>query len=304
MNQSIQYLFDALSTGGINALGALGIALIFGVMRLVNFAHGAFIAFCVYSLVLPSTEAAVTLMFGALPAYFLIPLVVGLGMLVSVLSEALVFRHFRNANPATMMIASFTVGFVIQNAMLMSYGSRPKAIDLWPELNLPVEILGARVPELQLVTVGVSILGLAGLVALLRYTRAGIEMRAAAEDFTMARLLGVRANRVITWAFALSGGLAAAIGLIVIAQSGVADIRMGVPVMLTAFIATVIGGLGSLSGAVTAGFAIGALSVFLQYVLPIEARPFRDAFVFAAVIAILIWRPQGLFVLKGARQRV
>jgi branched-chain amino acid transport system permease protein len=120
----------------------------------------------------------------------------------------------------------------------------------------------------------------------------------------MARMLGVKANRVIMLAFAISGMLAAAIGLILATQSGTSDIQMGVSVMLVAFIATVIGGLGSLPGAVIAGFLIGGVSVLMQVILPLDARPFRDAFVYGAVIACLIWRPQGLFAPKSAKQRV
>ena len=143
-----------------------------------------------------------------------------------------------------------------------------------------------------------------GLTAFLKRTRYGLEMRAAAENFTMARMLGVRANRVIMGAFALSGALAAAIGLILAAQTGTADIQMGSAVMLMAFIATVIGGLGSLPGAVLAGFLLGAASVVMQVVLPAEARVFRDAFVYGAVILVLIWRPQGLLSARGTKERV
>jgi branched-chain amino acid transport system permease protein len=142
------------------------------------------------------------------------------------------------------------------------------------------------------------------LTAFLKRTRFGLEMRAAAENFTMARMLGVRANRVIMGAFALSGALAAAIGLILASQTGTVDIQMGAAVMLMAFIATVIGGLGSLPGAVLAGFLLGAASVVMQTVLPIDARPFRDAFVYGAVILVLIFRPQGLIAARGSKERV
>jgi branched-chain amino acid transport system permease protein len=129
-------------------------------------------------------------------------------------------------------------------------------------------------------------------------------MRAAAENFTMARMLGVRANAVILFAFAISGMLAAAIGLILATNSGTADINMGANVMLIAFIATVIGGLGNVPGAVAAGYLIGAASVVFQATLPNDARVFRDAFVYGAVIVVLLARPQGLFAPKSARQRV
>ena len=117
----------------------------------------------------------------------------------------------------------------------------------------------------------------------------------------MARMLGVRANRVIMLAFAVSGMLAAAIGLILVTQTGTVDIQMGANLMLVAFVATVIGGLGSLPGAVLAGYLIGAATVIMQVVLPPDARPFRDAFVYGAVIAMLIWRPNGLFSVQSGK---
>ena len=241
---------------------------------------------------------------GDLPFYLLIPLVLAIGAIISMASEIVIFRRFRNANPATMMIASFALGFVIKHFLLMLYSSRPKSISLWPDLALPVEIAGARIPLLQVITIIVTIIILFALVAFLKRTRYGLEMRAAAENFTMARMLGVRANRVILAAFAISGMLAAAIGLILATNSGTADIAMGANVMLIAFIATVIGGLGSLTGAVVAGFLIGAASVVMQVGLPPDARPFRDAFVYGAVIISLLVRPQGLFAPKSSKQRV
>lgn len=304
MTAVLQIVFDALSLGSLYALGALGIALIFGVMRLVNFAHGDYIAFCVFALLYPSTEAAAYMFLGTLPFYILLPLVLLIGAVLSVVSEIVVFRRFRSANPATMMIASFALGFVIKYFLLMLYSSRPKSIDLWQPLSRQVEIFGARIPILQIVTIIATIVVLVALTAFLKRTRYGLEMRAAAENFTMARMLGVRANRVIMAAFAISGMLAAGVGLILVTQTGTADIQMGVSVMLVAFIATVIGGLGSLSGAVIAGFLIGGVSVLMQVVLPLDARPFRDAFVYGAVIVSLLWRPQGLFAPKSAKQRV
>ncbi len=304
MTAALQILFDALSVGSIYALAALGIALIFGVMRLVNFAHGDYISFCVFAMLVPSTDVMAVVFIGKFPAIVLIPTILLIGAGIAVASEVFVFRHLRNANPATMMISSFALGFIIQHVLLMLFSSRPKSIGLWPDLSLPVQILGARIPLLQLLTILITIAILFMLVQFLRRTQFGLEMRAAAENFSMARMLGVRANRVIMAAFAVSGMLAASIGLILATQTGTTDIRMGMSVMLVAFVSTVIGGLGSLPGAVISGFLIGGVSVLLQVFLPLDARPFRDAFVYTAVIACLLWRPQGLFAPRSAKERV
>jgi len=304
MTAGLQILIDALSLGSLYAMGALGIALIFGVMRLVNFAHGDYIAFCIFALLWPTTQAVTILFLGGLPGPLVILVVIAIGALVSVASEILVFRRLRNANPATMMIASFALGFVIKNLLLMLFSSRPKSLSLMPGLARQVEVMGARIPLLQVVTIAATLVILLALTLFLKRTRFGLEMRAAAEDFTMARMLGVKANRVILLAFAISGALAGAIGLVLVIQTGTADINMGLSVMLVAFIATVVGGLGSLSGAVAAGFLIGGASVLMQVILPIDARPFRDAFVYGLVIVVLLWRPQGLFAPRSSKQRV
>ena len=245
-------------------LGALGIALIFGVMRLVNFAHGDYISFCVFAMLWPSIDAAAIVFAGQLPTIILIPLILCIGAGLSVLSEIVVFRRFRNANPATMMIASFALGFVIKYFLLMLYSSRPKSIDLWSNLTQQIEIAGARIPPLQVITIGVTIVILLALTAFLKRTRFGLEMRAAAENFTMARMLGVKANRVIMLAFAVSGMLAAAVGLILVTQTGTVDINMGANLMLVAFVATA---PDYNAFALTAGFVSAAI------LLPLIAYP-------------------------------
>ncbi len=304
MTAALQYLFDALSLGSLYALGALGIALIFGVMRLVNFAHGDVMTFAIFVLIAPTTEAVAPLWVGAWATPLIVLTVLGVGAALAVLAELAVFRHLRHATPATTMMAAFALGFVIQNLLLALHSSRAKAVNLWPQLNLPVDLWGARVPALQMLMIGITMALLLGLAWMLRHTRAGLEMRAAAEDFDMARMLGVKANRVILVAFGMSGALAALIGLFMVNQTGLVDIRMGAPMMLVAFVSTVIGGLGSLMGAVLGGFLIGFVSTALQAWLPLDARAFRDAFVYLGVIALLLWRPNGLFITGASRQRV
>ncbi len=132
---NLQMVFDALSLGGIYATAALGVALIFGVMKLVNFAQGQFLAFCVFALIVPSRDAVAVLGLGAAPAYVLVPLVLAIGVALAILSEILIFRRLRNAEPVVLMVASFSLGVVLQNLLLMTYGGRPKAISLWSNLG-------------------------------------------------------------------------------------------------------------------------------------------------------------------------
>jgi branched-chain amino acid transport system permease protein len=192
----------------------------------------------------------------------------------------------------------------LQKLLILVVGSRLKGLDFLPSLGRQTELFGIRLQLLQIVTIVVGIVLLVALTWFLKATRLGLHMRAAAEDFRMARVLGVRANNVIAVAFALSGLLAAAVSCLIVVQTGVVQPRMGVQLVIIAFVGTVIGGLGSLPGAALGGFLVGAGSILLQALLPPDLRAFREAFVFIAVIAILLFRPQGLIPARGLRERI
>jgi branched-chain amino acid transport system permease protein len=223
---------------------------------------------------------------------------------VALLSDALVFRPLRTASPPVLMTASFALSYMIQNAILVVYGARPKSVNLWSDLAQQVHFGAVSVPRLDLVICGTTLLLMAALSLFLKCTRYGVQMRAAAEDFRMARYLGVNAHGVIALAFAISGLLAAIAALLYVSQTGTLTQTMGQPIALFAFIATVVGGMGSLVGAVVGGFAIGTLAVMLQAYLPPDLRVFRDAFAFGLVILILVARPSGLIRARGLVERV
>ena len=295
MSQPIlQTLADALSVGGLYALTALGIGLIFGIMRLINFAHGELIAIAGYTLLA---------LFGMPPAAAIVAAAAA-AMLLALVTERLAFRPLRGADPATLLIASFAVSFFLQKTLILLVGARPKGIDFLPLLGRQVDALGVRLRSLEIVAIAVSAILLAALSWFLKATRFGLEMRAAAEDFTMARVLGVRANRVIATAFAISGLLAATVSCLVVAETGVVQPRMGLQLTIIAFVGTVIGGLGSLAGAALGGFLVGAATILLQALLPPDLRAFREAFLFLAVTLVLVLRPRGLIPARGLRERI
>lgn len=294
MERFVQIIVDAVSVGSLYALTALGIGLIFGVMRLINFAHGELITFAAYALLGLSGMPVPVMIFGAL----------AVAMLLALITERAAFRPLRSADPTTLLISSFAVSFFLQKFLILVVGSRLKGLNFLPELARQTELFGIRLQLLQLVTIAVGLVLLVGLTWFLRATRLGLHMRAAAEDFRMARVLGVRANSVIAVAFALSGLLAAAVSCLIVVQTGVVQPRMGVQLVIIAFVGTVIGGLGSLPGAALGGFLVGAGSILLQALLPPDLRAFREAFVFLAVIAILLLRPQGLIPARGLRERI
>jgi branched-chain amino acid transport system permease protein len=294
MERSVQILVDAVSVGSLYALTALGIGLIFGVMRLINFAHGELITLAAYALLGLSGMPVPVMIFGA----------IAVAVLLALITERAAFRPLRNADPTTLLISSFAVSFFLQKLLILVVGSRLKGLNFLPELARQTELFGIRLQLLQIVTIVVGIVLLVALTWFLRATRLGLHMRAAAEDFRMARVLGVRANNVIAMAFALSGLLAAAVSCLIVVQTGVVQPRMGVQLVIIAFVGTVIGGLGSLPGAALGGFLVGAGSILLQALLPPDLRAFREAFVFVAVIAILLFRPRGLIPARGLRERI
>lgn len=291
----LQTLLDALSLGSIYALTALGVGLIFSVMRLINFAHGELITTAGYTVYVLADEPLPVRLCGALAA----------AIVLALLMERVAFRPVRRASPATLLVTSFAVAYLLQHVVVLIFGARPLGVSLLPELAESAALPGGlHVPRLEVATIGVTLLLLAGLLVFFHRTLIGIQMRAAAEDFTMARLVGIRANRVIAVAFALSGLLAAFLGIYEAAQSGAVSYRMGVDLVLVAFVASVVGGMGSLAGAALGGLIVGVISIGLQAFLPEGWRPYRDAFLFGLFLLFLIGRPQGLVFGRAQRERV
>lgn len=290
----IQHVLDALNVGGLYALMALGIGLIFGIMRLINFAHGEMVMAGGY---------AMAMLVWLSPALVVI-LSIAFLILMALLIEQVAFRPLRGKDPATLLVASFAVSYFLQNLTVMIFGARPLPFVFAPGLGEIVEIAGLRIPLLQFVSLGLTLLALAGLLLLLKRTAIGIQLRAAAEDVATARLSGINVNRVVGFAFALSAILAWIVSMIYAAQIGQLSPTMGVRPLIIGFVATVLGGLGSLSGAALGGFVVGVISVILDTSLPAELRPFREAFLFGMVFIILIVRPQGIVRVRALMERV
>lgn len=292
MATAVQIGVSVLSLGGLYALLALGLALVFSVLGLANFAYGELIMITGYSVVL-FTAAGVPL---AVTVVVTIPVVAAASMLM----ERVAFRPVRGAGPATLLVTSFAVSVILQNLASLFISPRPRGLPVPAALGQVLVLGPVRIPPLELLTAVISLGLLAGLTAFLTRTTAGIELRAAAEDFDMARLLGVRANRVVLSAFALSGVLASVAGLLWLARTANIAPQSGFTPLLIAFVASVVGGLGNLKGAVVGGFLLGTLTVGLQAALPSDLLSFRRAFEFGIVILILLARPGGLVASRRA----
>lgn len=294
MTTVVQYLVEGVGLGALYALFAISVALIFGVANIINFAQGEVIAVAAYVLL-----AVVT---GWWPLVILLPVVAG--VTVALTMERLAFRRVRGADPTTLLVAGFGVSIFLQSVLLALEGARAKTVDFASGLNRVIEIGGVRVTGLVLITIAVAALLFAGLNLLLRRTPIGVQLRAAAADLRMAKLLGVRTDVVVGTAFALSGVLASVAAILLVAKTGRLSPDMGVQPLVIAFVATVVGGLGSIYGAALGGLALGVLTVVLQNVLPGELVPYRDALVYMIVILTLLARPQGLIATANLKERV
>jgi branched-chain amino acid transport system permease protein len=286
---ALQYLIDGISLGAIYGLVAIGIGLVFGVMRLVNFAYGELITLGGYTLAYLNGQppaVAILTCFGAVIA-------------LALLQERVVFRPLRGATPVTMLVASFAVSFLLQAVYLMAFrgaeGQQGKIVGTLGGLNNAVAIGRLDIRWILIVSVAAGLGLLAATALVLNRTSIGLHMRAAAADFRTARLLGVRANRVIGFAFLLSGILAASVSVLLTVQFPLVDPQYGVNVTILALVGVVVGGLDRLWTATLGGFAVGFVYSLFGDVLSSTSRVYLPSVVFGLVILVLLLRPGGLF---------
>jgi branched-chain amino acid transport system permease protein len=281
----IQQLFNALSLGSIYALLALGLAVVFSILGLLNFAFGEIITVTAYTMVL--------LVSLGIPFLAAAPIGILAGILMSVFTEFVAFRPLRRAPAYAVVFSSFAVSLLVQAFIRNVVSPRPQGLAVPAWLDQVVTIGGVRFPALSMVTIVIAIISMIALTALLQKSRHGLAMRAAAEDFQATRLMGAKAGSLILLAFAVSGTLAGIAGVLWIAKTGSATPDMGFNPLLQAFVAVVLGGMGSLRGAVVGGFALAFVEVGLQIFLPSEFVPYVQAISLLAVIVVLYVRPQG-----------
>jgi branched-chain amino acid transport system permease protein len=286
MDVFLQQCVNAISLGGIYALLAIGLAVVFSIVRLINFAHGEVMTVAGYAIwlaLVSSVPVAAAILLGVVVA-----------MLASVAMERIAFRAMRGANVTSLLITSFAVSEIIKVFFQNGISARPVPIVLPAWMSGTVNAGFLTISVMSIISITVVILSLIALTLILTRTTLGVAMRAAAEDFPVVRLVGIKANHVVALAFAISGVLAGITAILWVAQRGSVDPLMGAAPVLKAFIATVLGGLGSLSGAVVGGFAVGIVEVFLQGYLPESIAPYREAISLSIIIGILVLRPDGL----------
>jgi len=291
-----QNLVDALGQGAIYALMAVGIGLVFGVLRLVNFAYGQLVMGGAFAIAYASragwpTWAAILSCFGV---------VLGLSLAM----ELAVFRPLRTQSPAVMLVATFAVSFLLQSVALLvvlevqgQLGVPAAAV---AQLQQAVTIGGVDVRKVTIVSLVVAAVALGALALLLGRTTIGLQMRAAATDFTTARLLGVSANRVISIAVLLSGLIAAAVAVLLTARQPYVQNDFALLDTIVVLVGVVVGGIDRLWTATLGGFLIGFASGVINGALPTDKSAYLPTVLFSLVIVVLVIRPAGLFSRTGS----
>ena len=300
MDIFLQQILNGLVLGSVYALVPLGYTMVYGILGLINFAHG--------DVVMVGALTALSVMTGIAaaglglpgPLVVLLALVVAMGvcMLLGFSIERVAYRPLRRAPRLAPLITAIGVSILLQNIAMLVWGRR---YHTFPQLITPTphNVFGATITDVQILIIVVSALIMAGLLALVHFTRLGRAMRATAENQVVAGLMGVNINRIIAATFVIGSALAAIAGVLVSANYSIAHYYMGFILGLKAFTAAVLGGIGNLGGAMLGGLLLGLIeSIGAGYIGDLTGgflgSHYQDVFAFVVLIAVLVFRPTGL----------
>lgn len=293
----ISTLLFGISVGGQYALIAIGYTMVYGILRLINFAHGD--VFMVAGLMMVYLSAA-------LPLYLAVPVVALLTVALGFVIEKIAYKPLRSAPRMSVMISAIGVSYLLQNLALYVTGGLNKTYPTIPWISDQVDLFGATTKRVTLITPVLTIILVILLVQLINHTKVGMAMRAVAKDFETSQLMGIKINNVISVTFIIGSFLAAVGSMLYFSNyPGVVPTSGAMP-GLKAFVAAVFGGIGSIPGAVIGAFIIGVfeslikgldtiLTTFHIIQSPLELSTFSDAFTFVLLIVILVFKPTGLF---------
>ena len=284
MNITIDHILAGVSAGGQYALIAIGYTMVYGILRLINFAHGD--VFMVAGLIMVYASAS-------LPLYVSIPIVLVGTVLLGVLIESAAYRPLRSAPRMSVMISAIGVSYLLENLALYITGGLPQVYPDIPWISDSVTILGATTKRVTLITPVLTLFWVVVLVLLIRYTKIGMAMRAVSKDFETSQLMGIKINSVISMTFVIGSFLAAVGSLLYFSSYKSVIPTSGAMPGLKAFVAAVFGGIGSIPGAVVGAFIIGICENLIKS--STELSIFSDAFTFALLILVLCVKPTGLF---------
>ena len=284
MQQLLPYFINGISVGGQYALIAIGYTLVYGILHLINFAHGD--VFMVAGLVMVYATAS-------MPFYIALPLVLIATVALGFTVEKVAYKPLRTAPRMSLMISAIGASYLIQNLAFYFTGGVPQpVVNPIPWVSENVILFGESTKRVTLVTPVLTVLLVAALVYLINHTKIGMAMRAAARDFETAQLMGIRINSVISMTFVIGSFLAAVGACLYFTNYPSVGITSGGMPGLKAFVAAVFGGIGSIPGAVVGAFIIGLCE---ETIKGLGYTTFSDAFTFALLIVVLCVKPTGLF---------
>ena len=278
----LSYLISGISLGSVYAIIALGYTMVYGILRLINFAHGDI--FMVAGLIMVYLSATMPL-YAALPAVVI--LTVALGFAV----ERCAYKPLRQAPRMSVMISAIGVSYLLQNLAYYVTGGVPKQYPELPWISDTITILGASTKRVTVITPVLTLVLVVALVILIKRTKVGMAMRAASRDFETAQLMGIKINNVISFTFAVGSFLAAIGSMMYFSNYTAVTPTVGAMPGLKAFVAAVFGGIGSIPGAMIGGILLGIIEIFSKAYISTQLS---DAIVFAVLIVVLIVKPDGL----------
>ena len=282
----LQHIANGVSLGSLYALIAIGYTMVYGILRLINFAHGDIFMLGAYI-------TYYGLLFTSIPWWIVFIFSSVITGIIGLLLERLAYKPLRGAPRITILISAIGASFFLENLGVVVFGGRPKAFPTPAVFNKIINIGGVSVSIVTFIIPVVTILLLIGLTYFISKTKTGMAMRALSKDYEAASLMGININRIISITFFIGSFLAAVGGIMWGIKFPQLMPLMGVMPGLKCFIAAVIGGIGNITGAVIGGFILGLGEILLVAFLP-QLTGYRDAFAFVLLIIILLIKPTGL----------
>lgn len=279
----VAQLLSGISLGGQYALIAIGYTMVYGILRLINFAHGD---------VFMCAGLMMVFMCASLPVYVSIPLMLLLTVLLGFVIERAAYKPLRSAPRMSVMISAIGVSYLLQNVALYATGGQPQTYPSLPFVSDTVTILGATTHVVTVVTPVLVLVLVLLLQWFINHTKIGMAMRAVAKDFETSQLMGIQINKIISVTFIVGSFLAAVGSLLYFTNYPTVIPTSGAMPGLKAFVAAVFGGIGSIPGAVIGAFIIGICETLIKGT---SMTVFSDAFTFALLIVVLVVKPTGLF---------
>ena len=278
---------NGIKLGSIYAVVAIGYSMVYGILKLINFAHGDLMTVGVYTML-------VLMGFSGIPIWLVILVGCGMSIIFGMTMEKLVYRPLRGSGEETTLIASLAVSVFLQNLISMIFSTQKRAFHLPDFLTQTYRLGSVTLSVMNILTFISIVIILIALTLMLKKTKIGMAMRACSDNLAASQLMGIKINTVVAAAFVIGSGLAGLTGLMLAGEYKTIEPLMGFVPGLKAFCAAVLGGIGSLNGAVLGGFIIGIAEMLFAGLMPTDITPYRDAFIFLLLIVVLLVKPNGI----------